>query len=226
MSVAIVLSLLGVCATLIALYPCRKKPFMALGLASMCLIFLIWADARWGGVRAYHDYLSQLENKQQAKQILSSVTGKAQLIRQLQVHLKQHPDRAQGWYLLGRVYVSQQEWTKAAAAFQKAYQLSPQTERFVLNYAQAQFMLHQQSLTPELQTILKAWLTDHPQAGEALLMLASDAYQRHDRATAVRYWRQVLLLLPAQSSEAQMIRQAIKKATQSNGKDEAKWSNI
>lgn len=44
----------------------------------------------------------------------------SQLIQEMQVHLQKDPESREGWYLLGKLYLSQNRTTEAAEAFAKA----------------------------------------------------------------------------------------------------------
>jgi cytochrome c-type biogenesis protein CcmH/NrfG len=59
--------------------------------------------------------------------------------------LQQHPQSAQGWYLLGRIYLSQQQFAAAVSAFTTAYKLQPQNPTIVFYYKKS-LSLAQQSL--------------------------------------------------------------------------------
>lgn len=167
---------------------------------------------QWGSRLKWLDYLNQQEMHQRAQKVMKSLKSPQELIDKLKHHLQQKPESARGWYLLGRLYASQNQWTSAYQAFLKAHTLKPDNEQITVNYAQSIWQTHQQTFTQEVRQLFQAILNKNPNQPDALSMLAIDAYQQHNYKKAIDYWSSLLLLLPQDSSESKVIRKAINKA--------------
>lgn len=203
------LSLVGLS---IVLYPLRKSGRYVLVLIPLlsCLIGVgYW---HWGAWPAWTTYLKEAEKQRRAEVMLKSIRDPAELITQLKNRLNQQPDSARGWYLLGRLYVSQTLWQNASEAFAKAHTLEPDNIQITVNYAQSLWQENQQIINPTIRTLLNAVLDKNADDPDALAMFAMDAYKRHDYQTAIDYWQHLLTLAPPQSEDAQAIRKAIAKA--------------
>jgi cytochrome c-type biogenesis protein CcmH len=127
----------------------------------------------------------------------------------MQQHLKEHPDSAQGWYLLGRLYASGGESQQAKAAFARAYELAPEDRNVKLQYAGALFLTQNNSLRPKAAKLVQQVLASDPNNIAALNLLAMDAYHRKDTQEALRYWQQAQTLAPKGGEIAQSIDKAI-----------------
>ncbi len=74
-----------------------------------------------------------------------------QIIGKLKERLKQEPESSEGWYLLGRLYLSQQQYLEAEQAFTKALALAPTNPIILNNYAVAKYLNH------HYQEAINAW---------------------------------------------------------------------
>jgi len=208
----IVLSSLGL---VIVFLPWRKqmaKRMMLFGCGVLGVVGLAYWI--WGAWPEQHAYLRQVANQQRVRAMLQSVKGPHELIDKLKAHLQQKPTSAQGWYLLGRLYVSQGESTLALQAFATAHQLQPNDALFSVNYAQSLFGQGDESFAEKARQLLSDVLQNDPKQPDALAMLAMDAYSRHLYQQAIDYWQRLLAQVPAQSDEAAALRKAIAKARQ------------
>ena len=204
----VILFLVTTCALMLVYWPLRKQQFVWLCIP--CVLGLTglgyWC---WGSWPAQARFTRHLEREKVAEVMLSAVKAPGDLIATLQQHLQKHPRSARGWYLLGRLYASQQIWDKAHAAFTKAYQLKSHDDLIAVNYAQSLLARRQGDDPAVAREVLGAVLERHPQQIDALMLLAIDAQQRHAVQDALAYWRRLLILVPDQSPEADSIRKAI-----------------
>jgi cytochrome c-type biogenesis protein CcmH len=206
------LGLLSIIALVIAYYPLRSYKKTWILLTPIFLIALAGTYWYWGAEAALHQYLQAEVKQQQVKAVLASIRSPNELVDKLKAQLQKQPESAKGWYLLGRVYVTQDQWKDAATAFAKAYQLQPDDERITVNYAQALWEVRQRNFDEDSHRLLSDVLTRNPNQPDALAMLAMEAYMRHDNKTAIEYWQRLLALAPQDSKDAQAIRKAIAKA--------------
>ncbi len=91
---------------------------------------------------SYKQVLALTEAKQtalQAQRLPLELGSPEQLIVMLKQHLAQDPTSARGWFLLGKLYVSQRDFLQATQAFAKANELQPHDPVILFQYAQAQY---------------------------------------------------------------------------------------
>ena len=77
------------------------------------------------------------------------------VIQKLKGLAEQHPDNPKGWYLLGRLYFSTEQFGSAVQAFSKAYAITPDDNNTAIQYAQALFLLHNKKFTPKARHLLR-----------------------------------------------------------------------
>ncbi len=162
----------------------------------------------FGGFGDYYAYKEAQDSKQQALQILKTIKNTNDLSRRLAKHLKNHPDSARGWYLLGRLYVSQNQLNQAMYAFSKAYKLDSKDIPITINYAN--LLLENGDEKAGLK-LLEALLKNNPEQQDALGILAMHSYNKKNNKAAVSYWQRLLNTLPEDAEEADAIRIAIAK---------------
>ena len=195
----------------VALYPLRKSRAV-LFLAPVLIVLVCLAYWHWGAGLEWMKHLRANEKQQRIKTMLKSIHDPAELIEMLKATLHKHPNSARGWYLLGRLYVSQNQWQQANDAFVQAHELKPNDEHITVNYAQNLWQLNHQAFDKAIRTLLDRVLQQNPNQPDALAMLAMDAYKRHAFQQAIDYWQRLLKQVSPQSEEAQAIRKAIAQA--------------
>lgn len=203
---------LTILASIFITYPFRRRL-----VANFLLIPIIFVAAftgyfYWGDFSSWQQYLHHLDSQKKADEVLKSIKSSQELIEKLRVKLDDTPKSAKGWYLLGRLYSSQNEKQNAVDAFAKAYQFYPDDEQYAVNYAHSLWVLNNHQFTEQITEIFSRLLKVNPNQPDALSMLAMDAFTSHAYEDAVDFWQRLLNLVPAQSEEAQAIRKAIAKA--------------
>lgn len=199
-------------ASAFIIYPlkyCIKK--------SLTLVSVIFGVAfigyfYWGGFDDWKKHLERLDSQKQAQKVLQSIKSPKELIDKLSAKLHDTPNSAKGWYLLGRLYSSQNEPQKAVRSFAKAYQLSPNDEQYSVNYAHSLWIANNQQFNEQIIKLFRHLLKNNQNQPDALAMLAMNAFIHHDYKDAIDYWQRLLNLVPNQSKEAHAIRKAIAKA--------------
>ncbi|MFI4919199.1 MAG: tetratricopeptide repeat protein [Legionellales bacterium] len=209
-----VLIVFSLVAGLLLVYPLRRHV-----LFSWCLMLAIYVLVAggyffWGGFVQWRHYIVQNKSQALAQQMLHSIKNPQELIDKLRAKLDDSAKSAKGWYLLGRLYLSQNDPQHAFKAFAKAHQLQPEDEQYTVNYTHSLWQMNHQKFTPEIRTAFTQLLTKNPQQADALAMLAMDAFERHAYEEAITYWQRLLKLAPPGSEEAQAIHKAIAKAQQ------------
>ncbi|MDF1828263.1 MAG: hypothetical protein P1U39_08305 [Legionellaceae bacterium] len=208
-SVLIALGLLGM---VVALRPFWQAKRFVLILAPVLCVGVVLGYGVWGGFfewRAF--YLAEAKQKQ-AEAVVQSLGSTQAIIERFQGYLKQSPNDAKAWFLLGRVYVAEADWLHANQAFTTAHHLAPEVDEYTLHYVQSVWELSDQSFDENARALLLNILKQNPEQPDALAMLALDAYKRNNNQLAVIYWERLLKLAPQGSEEANKLRQAIAQA--------------
>ncbi len=200
-----------VMALVLACYPLRHSKISVLTLTPILFCLVSSAYWRWGAWFDLKNHLYQQAKQQQIQDMLQSVRSPQELVDKLKARLQQQPDSARGWYLLGRLYASQDQWPAAHDAYGKAYQLKAD-EPTTVNYAQSLWQINHQQFNDEIRALLHTALQKNAHQPDALAMLAMDAFIGHAYQQAIDYWQQLLKIAPPQSEEAHAIRKAIARA--------------
>jgi cytochrome c-type biogenesis protein CcmH len=165
----------------------------------------------WGDSKQVQQLLVSQDNIAQAAKLRAQLGSPQQVILQLQQHLQQTPQSSEGWYLLGRLYASQQQLNDASTAFAHAYQLAPQNVDILMNYAEVLSLQNNDHITNQAAKMLQEILILQPDNDAARNLLAIYAYQQKDYQTAIKYWEKILPHYSVNSSDGQAISQAIAK---------------
>ncbi len=207
----ILIGLLIIVALFVALKPLRLNLFKTglIGLIFTMVAGLLYCH--WGAFEAVSQFQKQLLLQKQAQAFLKTIHSKQELIDKLESRLKRNPT-ARGWYLLGRLYMSEQQVTNAKGAFAKAYELAPHDEQITMNYIQSLWQSNERKFNRMIRRLLFSVLRQNENQPDALAMLAMDSYLRHADADAISYWQKLSSIVPMESEDAQAIRKAISKA--------------
>lgn len=205
------LAVLFVAALVIAMRSVKQGRWLMLPLLAIVVLPAYYHWGAWASLQRVQD---EQRKQEQAKALLATISSSDELIGKLRARLDDTPASARGWYLLGRLYSGQQQWTMARDAYAKSHQLNPDDERATLAYADSLWQLNNQVFDDRIRALLQQVLQKDAKQPDALSMLAMDAFAQKNYALAQRYWRQVLVLMPEHSEEAQALRKAIAKARQ------------
>ncbi|KGP63187.1 cytochrome C biogenesis protein CcmH [Legionella norrlandica] len=208
----ILLFIVTIFACTVIIYPLRRSGAIKFLLVPLIFIMSFTGYYFWGGFAQWQEYLQRNDAQELAQSMLKSIKSPQELIDKLKTKLDAHPESAKGWYLLGRLYTSQNDIPNASLAFAKAHQIQPEDEQFAVHYAHSSWQLNNQQFNSDVLDIFHRLLKNNPNQPDALAMLAMHAFLSHDYEAAINYWERLLKLAPAQSDEAVAIRKAIAKA--------------
>lgn len=160
------------------------------------------------------DLLGPLEQQANAPAAQSAETGQSlppveDMLSGLRARLKQEPDNAKGWQLLGRSYVAMQRYGEAESAYAKAFALQPDDPSLLVSYAEAMALANDSKLLGRPTELLQQALRIAPNHPDALWLGGLAALQAKQGGQAVGYWRSLLQQLEADSPDAQMVRNQI-----------------
>jgi len=143
------------------------------------------------------------------------------LVGRLAARMKENPEDAEGWAMLGRSYAVMGRYADSSEAYAKAVARVPPDAQLLADYADSLAMAQGRTLRGEPEKILKRALAADPNNVKALLLMGTAAFDANDRAGAVRYWQRALALLPEDSDTARGVRASIAEAGGSAGKTQA-----
>lgn len=163
-----------------------------IALASVLIgIPLIWYVAlpRYSDVvQGEQEYLEQKQ-----KAMMANLSGDNQeYIEKIQQQLRQDPNDAKLWLLLGRVYMQANEWDSALISFSNAEKLEGSKANILGLAASALYYQAGERITPKVSQLLDIILQQDPQEISALSLLAAEAYKQQDYARALSLWQNIL----------------------------------
>ncbi|GGI78699.1 tetratricopeptide repeat protein [Legionella impletisoli] len=193
-------------------YPLRLKKSWVISITPLFIILITTAYWQWGGWVHWQAYLGEQKKQRQVQEVLKSIKSPQELILKLKTRVDNNPLDPRGWYLLGRLYTTQEAWDDANQAFKTAYALNSDDIQIAVNYAQSQWQLNHHQFNDSIRGLFFSVLQKQPNQPDALAMLAMDSFISHDYGQAIQYWQQLLSLVHPDSEDAQAIRKAIAKA--------------
>ncbi len=146
----------------------------------------------WGNYdRVQHAAMVQQRMAEMSDDIKGESSRK-KLISEFEQHLREYPESAKGWYLVGKLYLHDQRVDEAVKALQKSYKLNSEETDTQLALSQALFLQHNNRLDPQAEDLLKKVLKKVPESPVALTLLGTDAYNKHQYNQALSYFEKLL----------------------------------
>jgi len=128
----------------------------------------------------------------------------ADILEILEKRLLDNPDDAEGWYVLGRTLMAQQQYDRAVAAFRKTLDLVGEKPGVLFSMADALATLNGGLMQGEPEQLVKRGLDVAPMDPTGLWLNGLAAEQRQDYKEAYASWTRLLPLIqsdPASSAE-------------------------
>jgi cytochrome c-type biogenesis protein CcmH len=185
--------------------PARRGTALALGAAIPVLALAVYLAVGNPGMLS-----RQVEHGATVQQ-LEAMTAR------LAARLRENPDDAQGWQLLGRSYAALGRYAEAADAYARAAVRAPRDADLLVDFADVLAMARGQRLAGEPEKLVQRALELDPKNLKGLALAGTAAYERKDFAQAAAYWERMLPLVPAGSEDARMIEQNVAEARQLAG---------
>ena len=139
------------------------------------------------------------------------------LVERLAARMRDKPDDAEGWKLLGRSYVALGRLPEALAAYSKAAVLKPRDAELLADLADVLATTRSERLQGEPEKLVLRALEIDPQNLKALALAGTAAFDRKDYAAAARYWQRMLPLVEPGSEDARQIQGSIAEARSLGG---------
>jgi len=134
------------------------------------------------------------------------------MVARLAAKMREHPEDADGWKLLGRSYTVMGRFPEAVDAYAKAAELSPRDPQLLADFADALAMSRGQRMEGEPEKLVDRALEIDPSNLKALALSGTAAYERADYAKAAEIWSRMLPLVPEGSEDARAIAQNVNEA--------------
>ena len=148
-----------------------------------------------------------------------SVTAEqiAEMSERLAARLKEQPQDAQGWAMLGRSYAVLGRNDEAVKAYATAIGQQGDDAVLIADYADALAVQNKRSLAGEPMKWVRRALELDPKNIKALALAGTDAFDRRDFAGAVRYWEDLLKVGPSDGGFMAQVRASVAEARQLAG---------
>ena len=118
-----------------------------------------------------------------------------EMVASLAARLNESPDDLEGWMMLGRSYVSLEQFAEAREAYQRAYLMTGgQSLTATLGYAEAMVLADSSTLSGEAGVLIETTLKMAPQDPKALWYGGLSAVERGEMQLAAERWNRLLNL--------------------------------
>lgn len=130
----------------------------------------------------------------------------------LAARMRESPQDAAGWAMLGRSYAALGRFEDSAAAFERAAELTPTDAQLLADYADVAAVNQGKKFQGKPEALLARALAAQPGNPKALWLSGTALFQKADYAGAAREWRRLLAAVPADSPAARSARRSIAEA--------------
>jgi cytochrome c-type biogenesis protein CcmH len=134
-----------------------------------------------------------------SKPVVGHAVDSAQIeamIDKLAARLKERPDDADGWAMLGRSYAVLGRHELAVPAFKQAVAMRPGDAVLIADYADALIVTNGRSIEGESSRLIAQALKIDPNNLKALSLAGTAAFERKDYAGALRHWEKMAQVAP------------------------------
>jgi cytochrome c-type biogenesis protein CcmH len=135
----------------------------------------------------------------------------AAMIAMLETQMKQHPDNAEGWRMLGWSYLQTGRNADAAAAYGRAAALAPKNAEYLSAQGEATVLADNGQVSPAAEAIFKRAVGADPGDPRARYYLGVAKDQRGDHQGAMDDWIALLKSAPPDAPWAPEVRSFVEK---------------
>ena len=145
----------------------------------------------------------------------STLGSVEEMVEKLAARMKEKPDNAEGWFMLGRTYMSLNRYEEAVSALEKTNELVPNNPAVMLRYADALTMLRGGQMSGKPFELIKKAVAMKPDDPTGLWLLGMGYAEQGEYQKAISYWNLLLPLLKDDKSineVTRLIQQAKRKS--------------
>jgi cytochrome c-type biogenesis protein CcmH len=144
-----------------------------------------------------------------------------QITVQLAKKLESSPDNAEGWFLLGRAYVTLGRFQDAVGALRRARDLAPDRPEVANAFAEALIAEAGGQVGDAAREALQKVLVLDPRNPQARFLLALDRAQQGDLRGAAQGWMDLIAIAPSGAAWLPVVHQHLEQAARQAGIDPA-----
>jgi cytochrome c-type biogenesis protein CcmH len=176
--------------------------------------YLYW---QWGSYQVIENPALAMPRNQVAQQHAGGETPSIEeLLDRLKNHLRENPDDAQGWFMLGRSYLTMQNFPQAVGALERSLELMPDESAIMLALADALAMTQNGNMQGRPGQLVERVLLQAPNEPTALWLAGLAAEQDGRARQAQEYWTRLLPLIEQDAASAQQVRGLLATLEQEN----------
>lgn len=155
-------------------------------LVTLISLVIILAYYRMGKIQEWHKTKITEAEVMRLRQELQTPE---KVIEKLKERLAEEPDSHKGWYLLGRLYRSLDQFDDAIAAYENARRLAPDEPDYINSLMEAYFGENGGYFRQKELDLLKNQGVRDLLNAEVLNLIAGYYYQHQDYENAITYWK-------------------------------------
>lgn len=114
----------------------------------------------------------------------------AEIQEALEQRVKEQPEDAESWFMLGRLYAGMQRFADAARAYEQVARITDNHPQALIAWADALAMTQGGRLTGKPYELVRQALDQAPDDPTALWLAGQGAREANDYQNAIYYWRQ------------------------------------
>ena len=142
----------------------------------------------------------------------SKAMSMVEVLAKLEQKMKENPDDAEGWYMLGRVYQSMSRYRDAVAAYEKLAVRTDNHPQALVALADSLAMVQGGKLSGSPYELVRQALDKAPDDPTVLWLAGQGAMEAGDYQNAIYYWRQAEAGLADKPDYIQELRTLIRQA--------------
>jgi cytochrome c-type biogenesis protein CcmH len=139
------------------------------------------------------------------------------LIQDVEKRSAQRPDNMHYTALLGRFYMGQKDYARAAQTYSALAEDAPEDAQALAYAAQAEYLASGRALSDSARMKAEQALAVDPHQRTALGLLGMASFEQQQYRAAIEYWQRLLVMEPPDSESGRMIAGVIETARQKLG---------
>lgn len=140
-----------------------------------------------------------------------------QLMKEIEDRSIERPDNLHYMALLGRFYMSSENYTNAQTVYERLLTAVPEDSQALAFAAQAEYLASGRQLTDQARLRAEQSLAADPHQRTALSLLGMASFEQKNFRAAINYWQRLKATEPVNSEGARMIANVIAQAQQQLG---------